>query len=196
MPTIATAPSFAPVGAALPQPLPAASSGAASAPVGAVVAVSTPPFRGFGYVQYVPISSEPGVLFQPGVRVPLAMPVGAPNVDTLAGPFAGWVFWSGTDFAARAVGDAYDIRLTLIARSTVAAGAIMLDATVNGAATPIETDQDFLGADAGEDQVLSFHVKLYPKGTFVTGGARVYIKPTVPMLITNSKLIIEPTNAG
>ena len=66
----------------------------------------------------------------------------------------------------------------------------------NGATTLTDIDNASMSASAGQDQKLSFKLKVFPKTTFVAGGAKLYITANVPVTIRNETLVIEPISAG
>lgn len=156
-----------------------------------------PAFTGFGYIQYVALTSSPVLNLSPGVRTPLMMQIDPTQTsDTLKGPFAGFAFWDGTTLRARAAGDLYEVRFTLTATSAISGGTLTTDVTINGLTVATDNDSEALSYPAGQPQRVGFKLRLLPKAGFVSGGAKIYLTSTVPVSITSEVLVIDPTNAG
>ncbi len=154
-------------------------------------------FTGFGYKQYVAASASPTLTLLPDVRTPITMMVDpTQTTDTLKAPFGGFAFWDGSLLHARAVGDVYELRLTLTATSAVAGGTLSMDVTIVGLTVATDLDSEALSYPAGQPQRVGFKLRLLPKAGFVSGGAQIFVTSTVPCTITNEVLVIDPSNAG
>ena len=154
-------------------------------------------FSGFGYVQFMALTTSPILNLAPGVRTPLVMAIDPTQTsNTLKGPFAGFTFWDGSTLSARAVGDLYELRFTLTATSAIAGGTLTTDITINGLTVATDNDSEALSYPAGQPQRVGFKLRLLPKAGFVSGGAQIYLTSTVPVAVTSEVLVIDPTNAG
>jgi hypothetical protein len=150
----------------------------------------------YGSIRYDEVNATPITLTP---NQPTAFTLAAPvlTVNSLRGPFAGFVFLSldGSTLSARANGDTYLIRARMSVVASLAGGSFTTDLVIPSVSGPSSTRPRALMRPAGTPELIDELFQAFPGAGFIANGATVMLTSTVPAVVTPQTLFVTPIGA-
>lgn len=136
-----------------------------------------------------------------GIETPFVVQTPVIMQDHLRAPFEGFQFLDATGrLWARKEADAYLVRIRFMATADVAGGSIEGNVYItnndSGIAGSNSVREKPLRAQAGDDNLIDWLFPLFPGSGFVSNGARIMLKSTVPVRMKNETLWVLPSSAA